>query len=378
MLPCGRHAECLMSLYKRLIFPLLQHVDAERAHDLTLRALSVAQGSPAGRFLLRQIAGQTPQRPVSAFGLQFPNELGLAAGYDKNALAPSGLALLGFGHVEVGTVTPWGQSGNTKPRVFRLPAERALINRMGFPNEGMTRVAARLRRSSERAASKGAPFVIGVSLGKQKETPLAHAVDDYVMVMRAVYPYADYLAVNVSSPNTPGLRQLQGKQYLESLLAELQGENTRLAGNEQRKPVLLKIAPDLTWEEIDQILEAAEAQSVAGLIATNTTLEHSGLGKRQAKQEGGLSGAPLGKRSLEVTRYICRQVGGRLPVVSVGGVATADDVRARLDAGACLVQAYTALVYEGPTLPGRILRGLGKPDGSLANTVRCSYDRNVV
>lgn len=367
-----------MSLYKRLIFPLLQEVDPERAHDLTLRALSVAQRSPAGRFLLRQIAGQTPHRPVSAFGLQFPNELGLAAGYDKNALAPFGLALLGFGHVEVGTVTPWGQSGNTKPRVFRLPAERALINRMGFPNEGMTRVAARLRRLRERAAPKGAPFVIGVSLGKQKETPLAHAVDDYVMVMRAVYPYADYLAVNVSSPNTPGLRQLQGRQYLESLLAELQGENTRLAGNKQRKPVLLKIAPDLTWEEVDQILQAAEAQSVAGLIATNTTLEHSGLGKRQAKQEGGLSGAPLGERSLAVTRYICRQVQGRIPVVSVGGVATADDVRARLDAGACLVQVYTALVYEGPSLPGRVLRGLGKPDASLANAVRCSYDRNVV
>lgn len=366
-----------MSLYKRLIFPLLRRLDAERAHDLTLQALSVAQLSPVGRFLSRQIAGQLPQRPVSALGLQFPNELGIAAGYDKNAQAPLSLALLGFGHVEVGTVTPWGQQGNEKPRIFRLPAERAVINRMGFPNEGMTRVASRLRRLKERGASNVTPFVLGVSLGKQKETALENAVDDYVMVMRAVYPYADYLAVNVSSPNTPGLRQLQSGQYLESLLEELQQENARLAIGGKRRPVLLKIAPDLSWPEIDQILDAAERQSIDGLIATNTTLDRSALGPRAPKQEGGLSGAPLAARSLEVTRYVCRQVDGRLPVVSVGGVTTADDVQARLDAGACLVQLYTALIYEGPKLPGRILRELRKPDASLANAVRCGYDRNV-
>lgn len=366
-----------MSLYQRLIFPLLRQLDAERAHDLTLQALSIAQRWPVGRFLLRRITGKTPRRSVTAFGLQFPNELGVAAGFDKNAQAPLGLALLGFGHVEVGTVTPWGQPGNERPRIFRLPAKQALINRMGFPNEGMTRVASRLRWLRERGGASAMPFVLGVSLGKQKETPLADAVHDYVMVMRAVYPYADYLAVNVSSPNTPGLRELQGRKFLESLLGELQQENSRLAGGGARRPVLLKIAPDLSWAELDQILEAAEGQSIDGVIATNTTLDRPGLGRRAARREGGLSGAPLAPRSLELTRYICRRMEGRLPVISVGGVRTADDVRARLDAGACLVQIYTALVYGGPALPGRMLRELGQTDASLANVVRCGYDRNV-
>ncbi len=349
-----------MPKYKRLIIPLLRRVEAEGAHDLTMQALTVAQRWPVGRLLLRQLAGEVPQRPVNAFGLQFPNELGLAAGFDKNAQAPLSLALLGFGHVEVGTVTPWRQPGNERPRIYRLPEECALINRMGFPNEGMTRVASRLRRLKARAGSNPAPFVLGVSLGKQKETALVHAVDDYVMVMRAVYPYADYLAVNVSSPNTPGLRQLQGGRYLQSLLGRLQEENVRLAGDGKRRPVLLKIAPDLSWADIDEILEAAEAQGIDGVIVTNTTLDRPGLGPRASKLEGGLSGDPLAARSLELTRYVCRQMDGRLPVISVGGVSTAHDVRTRLEAGACLVQLYTALVYEGPTLPGRILRELGE------------------
>lgn len=347
-----------MTLYRRFFFPLFTKIDAERAHDLTVRLLEDAQGKAAGRFLLRRVAGRLPQRPVRVFGLDFPNELGAAAGYDKNGQAALGLALLGFGHVEVGTVTPWAQKGNPRPRIFRLKDERALINRMGFPNEGMARVTARLRRLTALREEAGSKFVLGVSLGKQKETSLAEAAQDYVMVLRAVFPYADYVAVNVSSPNTPGLRQLQGGSYLQELLEAVQAENRRLAGAERRRPLLLKIAPDLSWAEIDQILEAAIAAGVDGIIATNTTVGRDGLAPGKGKEAGGLSGAPLAKRSLEVVRHVCQEAGAQLPVVAVGGVMNADDVRARLDAGASLVQIYTGLVYEGPQCPGRIVRAL--------------------
>lgn len=347
-----------MSPYERILFPLVSRIEAERAHERTVRALACAQRLPAGRRLLRGLAGRGVRRPVRVFGLDFPNELGVAAGYDKNGLAPLGLALLGFGHIEVGTVTPWAQAGNHRPRVFRLKEARALINRMGFPNEGMARVAARLRRltASREWAESGA--VLGVSLGKQKETPLEEAARDYALVMRAFYPYADYLVLNVSSPNTPGLRQLQGRTYLEQLLGEVQRENRRLAQGGGPRPLLVKIAPDLSWGEIDQIVMSAEAAGVAGIIATNTTLERPGLSNAQRKEAGGLSGAPLGARSLEVVRYLCAQLGERMPVVAVGGVMHADDAQARLDVGAKLVQIYTGLVYGGPRLPGRILRSL--------------------
>ncbi len=350
-----------MSVYRRILFPLVARIDAERAHDLTLRLLARTAANSTGRAGLKLLAGRIPQRPVRAFGLQFRNELGIAAGYDKNGLAPLGLAGLGFGHVEVGTVTPWTQAGNARPRIFRLPPEQALINRMGFPNEGMARVSARLRRLRSDTARWPEGFVLGVSLGKQKETPLAQAASDYVWVMRAVYPYADYLALNVSSPNTPGLRQLQGRDYLQQLLAELQAENGRLGGEAGARPLLVKIAPELSWAELDQVLQAAEDTGVSGIIATNTTTERPGLAPGRGDQVGGLSGAPLGPRSLEVVRYIWSQMAGRLPVIAVGGIMNVDDARARLDAGAALVQVYTALVYGGPRLPGRIARGLGRP-----------------
>jgi len=325
---------------------------------VTLRALAAAQRRPSGRFLLRRIAGTIPKRPVKVFGLHFPNELGVAAGYDKNAQAALGLALLGFGHVEVGTVTPWAQEGNRRPRIFRLPQDRALINRMGFPNQGMARVAAHLRQMPRRQVSSNGGFVLGASLGKQKETPLDEAGADYVAVLRAVYPHVDYLAVNVSSPNTPGLRQLQGRRYLESLLGQIQEENRRLSPVGIGRPLLLKIAPDLSWAEIDQILEAAEAQEINGIIATNTTVERPALSNGWSHEAGGLSGEPLAGRSMEIIAYVYRQVGDKMPVIGVGGVTSADDVQARLDAGAALVQLYTGLIYEGPQLVGRLLRAL--------------------
>ena len=304
--------------------------------------------------MLRRIAGKLPSQPVPVFGLTFPNVLGVAAGFDKDVRVPAGLALLGFGHIEVGTITPWPQAGNPQPRIFRLPEDRALINRMGFPNGGMVAATRRLRQMARSPRS----HIIGVSLGKQKETPLAEAAQDYVSVMRAVFPYADYLAVNISSPNTPGLRQLQGGRYLYDLLHQLMAENRNLAFLHRcpTRPLLVKIAPDLTWPELDTILQAALDNHIAGVIATNTTIGRDGLRSPNQQETGGLSGLPLREKSTEMIAHIWRVTNGRLPIIGVGGIRTATDVQAKLDAGASLVQLYTSLIYEGPGLPGRLLR----------------------
>lgn len=343
-----------MSAYRRLWLPLLARTDPERIHERTLRLLELTQRISLGRRLLGALAGRRPGRPVEAFGLRFPNPLGVAAGFDKDARVARGLAALGFGHVEVGTLTPRPQPGNPKPRLFRLRTDEALVNRLGFPNQGAEAAVPRL------AALAGRDFVLGVSLGKQKETPLAEAAFDYRRVMRAVYPHCDYLAVNVSSPNTPGLRELQGGRYLEALLAELtaQGRELAAAGGIAPKPLLVKIAPDLAPAEIEAVLEAVEASGVAGVIATNTTVARPGLTDPRGEEEGGLSGRPLEARSTEVVAAVHRAAGGQVPVVGCGGVADAAGARRKLEAGASLVQLYTGLVYEGPGLAGRILRGL--------------------
>jgi dihydroorotate dehydrogenase len=300
------------------------------------------------------LAGPLPQRPFTLFGLTFPNKLGMAAGFDKEVRVTAGLALLGFGHVEVGTLTPRPQIGNPRPRIFRLRQDRALINRMGFPNEGVDTAVANLQRLKNRT------FVLGVSLGKQKETPLAEATGDYVTVMQKVYGYADYLAVNISSPNTPGLRELQGGNYLSHLLAVLQVQNEQLAQQHglAKRPLLVKIAPDLTWLELDEILTAVQDNAISGIIATNTTLSRDGLTDGNQEQQGGLSGRPLARRSTEIIAYIHKHTQGQLPIIGVGGVETAVDAQAKLDAGASLVQLYTSLIYEGPRLAGSILRQL--------------------
>ena len=345
-----------MSLYRRTLFPVLKRFDPESMHDLTLRALSVAQEYRAGQAFLRRIAGQIPFRPVELFGLRFANELGVAAGFDKNAQAVTGISCLGFGHIEVGTLTPRPQAGNRKPRVFRLPEDMALINRMGFPNMGVKQALAGLKNRR----SNGNGIVLGISLGMQKETPLDLAADDYVQVMNHVFPYADYLAVNVSSPNTPGLRELQGRTYLSRLLGVLMARNRSLAEDHRRPvcPLLLKISPDLTWRELDSILEAAAEQEISGIVATNTTLSRQGLQSTLRVETGGLSGSPLRERSNEMISYIWRRSGGQMPIVGAGGVMTADDVMAKLDAGASLVQLYSGLVYGGPGVAGQILRRL--------------------
>jgi dihydroorotate dehydrogenase len=343
-------------MYKSLVFPLLSHVDAETVHEQTLALLAWAQTSAVGRMALRLTAGPLPQQPVTIGRLQFPNVLGMAAGFDKDVRVAEGLALLGFGHVEVGTLTPRPQKGNERPRIFRLPADGALINRMGFPNGGVEAAVSRLVHLKKRN------FILGVSLGKQKETPLPKADRDYVTVMQAVYPFADYLAVNISSPNTPGLRELQGGHYLGHLLATMKAENTQLAQKHgiMERPLYVKIAPDLTWPELDEILTAVQDNDIAAIIATNTTLARHGLNDPQQQESGGLSGRPLAQRSNDIIAYIHRQTNGRLPIIGVGGVQTAADAQAKLDAGASLVQLYTSLIYAGPRLPGHILRTLAQ------------------
>lgn len=342
------------SIYETLLFPLLKQIDPETAHDRTLAALVLAQRSATGQAILKRIAGTIPSNPVKIGPLHFPNVLGMAAGFDKDARAVCGLALLGFGHIEIGTLTPSPQVGNPRPRIFRLPVDGALINRMGFPNGGVEDAVPRLREIAENDRS----YILGVSLGKQKETPLEEAASDYVSVMRFVYPYADYLAVNISSPNTPGLRDLQGGRYLDHLLQTLSAENRAIAektGLEPR-PLWVKIAPDLSWPELDEILATIMNAGIDGVIATNTTLARDGLRDDRLNEAGGLSGRPLRARSTAIIAYIHRQTGGRLPIIGVGGIATAGDIREKLDAGASVVQLYTGLVYGGPGFPGRLLR----------------------
>jgi dihydroorotate dehydrogenase len=345
----------LANFYAQFVFPLLRRMDAETVHDRTLRLLELGQ-SGVGRPFLRKIAGPIPHKPVQFAGLTFPNVLGMAAGFDKDVRVVLGLAALGFGHIEVGTLTPRPQAGNPRPRIFRLPEDGAIINQMGFPNGGVLAALPRLQQ----LAAKPHDYIVGVSLGKQKETPLAEAASDYIAVMQAVYPFADYLAVNISSPNTPGLRELQGGDYLGQLLGALAAENQTLAAvhSMAKRPLFIKIAPDLSLAELDEILTAVQDHQIDAIIATNTTIGRDGLRSPHQQETGGLSGLPLREKSTAMIAHIWRVTNGRLPIIGVGGVRTAADVQAKLNAGASLVQLYTSLIYEGPDLLGRLLRGL--------------------
>jgi len=294
-----------------------------------------------------------PPKPVSAFGLEFTNPIGLAAGYDKDGLGWRGLACLGFGHIEVGTVTLRPQTGNPRPRVFRLVEDQALINRMGFPGKGADFVAAQL------AGKRPEGVVLGVNIGKNKDTPLEQAVEDYVALLHRFVSLADYLAVNVSSPNTVGLRRLQARDALESLLTALASERRGLLEKAPRPgnlPVLVKLAPDLNDEELDDALAAVQTAGMDGVIATNTTLNRDGLRSPQADEAGGLSGAPVSSLSRSMVSKIVKRSGGKLPVVGVGGIMNPADAQAMLDAGAVLVQVYTGLIYTGPGLVAQIVR----------------------
>lgn len=335
---------------RRLLFRL----DAERAHNLTLRLLALAGCLPPVRAALRRVF-TVPDRAlkVSAFGIDFDNPIGLAAGYDKQGIAMHGLACLGFGHLELGTVTPMPQAGNPRPRIFRLPEDAALINRMGFPNAGAADLLRRLRRSRPEGV------VVGVNIGKGADTPLGRAREDYLVLLRAFYPVSDYLAVNVSSPNTIGLRRLQARAHLSALLEELLAARDELAAATARRvPLLVKLAPDLTTQELADAVGAIIEVGLDGVIASNTTVARDGLHSPRGRETGGLSGAPLRERATQSVREIHRLSGGSLPIIGVGGVDDPASAREKLEAGASLVQMYTGLVYRGPGLVREILKGL--------------------
>ncbi len=336
----------------RLLRPLLFRFDPETAHAVTLQALRFAGRFPPSNWFLTQLF-KTPSKPVQAFGLTFKNPVGIAAGYDKNALAINGLCALGFGHVEVGTVTPRPQPGNPRPRSFRLLEDEGVINRLGFPSKGAEFVSRRLLRSTRN------DIIIGVNLGKNKDTPLEEAANDYIELMRRFIFHADYLAINISSPNTVGLRRLQGREMLEQLLGAIQTERETISlGRGGNAPILVKIAPDLTDEELEDAVGVILEKGMDGIIATNTTLAREGLRSRHQGQAGGLSGAPLKVRSEAVLSQVVKLVNEKIPIISVGGIMDPNDAKKRLALGASLVQVYTGLVYRGPKLVREIVESL--------------------
>ncbi len=341
------------SYYENLVRPLLFRQDAELAHERAVRAMSLLGAiSPLCRALeawTRLPAAQA--RPIEAFGLKFPNAIGLAAGFDKNARAWPAAAAFGFGHVEIGTVTALAQPGNPPPRMLRYPAQEAVINRMGFNNEGAAAVAARLATQPGPGARR---IPLGVNLGKSKVTDLDGATEDYLASFKLLADWADYLVLNVSSPNTPGLRELQDEARLRELLGAVTAANRARA---RRVPILLKIAPDLTWPQIDAVLGVVAEFALDGVIATNTTLARPGF-FAGVNEAGGLSGAPLRRRSTEIIHYLSRATGGRLPIIGVGGIADPESAAEKMDAGAVLVQVYTGMIYRGPFFAADLARAL--------------------
>ncbi len=329
----------MYNLARSLLFCL----DAERAHDLSLKAIETAYRTGFNPLL----ATRPKPLPTTAFGIDFPNPVGLAAGLDKNAAHVDALASLGFGFIEVGTTTPRAQPGNPKPRMFRLPEHQAVINRLGFNNDGVNALVA----NAERARFDG---VLGINIGKNKDTPNEHAVDDYLYCLDRVYARADYVTINISSPNTEGLRDLQGKDSLWRLVSTLCDAGEKLAARHRKAcPLLLKIAPDLDEAAQDVIAEALLASTIDGLICTNTTTERSTVaGHRFANEAGGLSGKPVFGKSTAVLRGMATRLDGKLPLIGVGGIVSGTDAAAKIEAGASLVQFYTGMVYRGPALIG--------------------------
>jgi dihydroorotate dehydrogenase len=356
------------AMYKWLILPILFRFDAEQVHHFVCGTLKFLFKIPGIPFVFRQLFNyEHPALEREVFGLKFKNPVGMAAGFDKNAELMDELACLGFGFVEIGTVTPLPQDGNEKPRLFRLKPDRAIINRMGFNNHGASAAAERLRKRKTN-------ILIGGNIGKNKLTPNENALDDYLKSFEALYETVDYFVVNVSSPNTPGLRDLQEKEPLMKILAALKQRAEELAVKSEQeakgkktksqisKPILLKIAPDLTNSQLDDIIEIVTSTKIAGVIATNTTISRADLLTDDSEIKkigaGGLSGAPLTHRSTEVIRYICDKSKRAFPVIGVGGISSAEDAKAKLEAGASLVQIYTGFIYEGPGLAKQICKAL--------------------
>ncbi len=346
-------------LYRALLRPVifsLTRNDPEQAHAAILSLLGGISRAPFLVSLLRHTWAAPTRNPALAqtiAGLRFPNPVGLAAGYDKDGVALPALAAMGFGFVETGTVTWHVQPGNPRPRIFRLAAADGLINRMGFNNAGAAAMATQL------AQTPPLDIPIGISLGKSRRTPLDGAIADYCASLRTLYPYGDFFTINISSPNTPGLRTLQERDHLDGLLATLQQEMGQLSSAAgERKPLFVKIAPDLTNEAILDVLDVCQQHNVSGIIATNTTRVGDGTPLTFC-ETGGMSGRPLATRALEVVRFVARETNNTLPIIGVGGIASADDARRMVDAGASLLQVYTGLIYEGPSVVRRVLAGVG-------------------
>ena len=343
-------------MYKVLIKPFLFLLSPEKAHHFTVSLLKIVLSIPVVNSIFRNSHSVSDEKlHRNIFGLNFKNPVGLAAGFDKDGKYFESMAALGFGFIECGTVTPRPQIGNPQPRLFRLPEDNALINRMGFNNEGVDHLVKKLK------ARKKSDVIIGGNIGKNKDTPNENAVDDYEICFEKLFPYVDYFVVNVSSPNTPNLRALQDREPLTKLLTHLQKLNH---SKSTPKPILLKIAPDLNNNQLDDILEIVKDSKISGVIATNTTIDRSKLSTDNNKIEkignGGLSGAPLKQRSTEVIRYLSDHSNGNLKIIAVGGISSAQDAIEKLKAGASLVQIYTGLIYEGPHLIRNINEAIKK------------------
>ena len=338
-------------MYSSLIRPLLFKMDPEKAHHFTFSLIKVSFKIPGIKSLVKLLVGNT-SKPVLCMGLEFPNPIGLAAGFDKDAILYEELGAFGFGFIEVGTLTPKAQDGNPKPRMFRLPADKGLINRMGFNNQGVDAAVLRLKNRKSR-------LIIGGNIGKNKVTANEDANADYLYCFEALFPVVDYFVVNVSSPNTPGLRALQDKEPLTKLLTEVMALNQAKAAP---KPVLLKIAPDLSDEQIAEIVEIVKAVKLNGVIATNTTISREGLKTAAsiASEQGGLSGKPVTDRSTQVIKKLRTLAGPDMVIIGVGGIFNDQDAREKLDAGADLIQLYTGFIYEGPGLVKRINQAILK------------------
>lgn len=344
----------MYSIIRKLLF----YIAPEQVHYMVMKGLRFACALPLlGGWVKKKFSVRDPRLERELWGIKFPNPVGLAAGFDKDARFTDALACLGFGCVEIGTVTPRPQPGNPRPRLFRLPADQALINRMGFNNHGAVAAAGRLRQRKER-------MIIGGNIGKNKDTPNEEAINDYEAGFKALHDVVDYFVVNVSSPNTPGLRALQDKGPLMAILNRLVRLNKEYPAP---KPILLKIAPDLSNEQLDDIIEIVGATGIQGIVATNTTISREGLQTPAAEVEkigaGGLSGKPVRQRATEVIRYIHDKSKGAIPIIAVGGIFTAADAIEKLEAGASLVQVYTGFIYEGPAIAANICKGLLKHKG---------------
>lgn len=335
-------------------------MNPETIHHYMIDGLHALEKVPGGLGLLDMMYGvkEAPDLSVDLWGIRFPHPIGLAAGLDKNGQAVRAFSSIGFGFVEVGTITPKPQPGNESPRLFRLPSDEALINRMGFNNLGAEYLADQLEQIHKNSNQR---IPIAMNIGKNKLTPNESAMDDYISCIRILYPYGDFFVVNISSPNTPDLRKLQHgdelRQLLEAIMSEMEVQKEK---HQKKLPILVKIAPDLLEEELEQVVHTISASGVSGIIATNTTLSRDGLTHSNAKEAGGMSGKPLTQRSTEVIRSIYKLTGGRMPIVGSGGIFTAEDAYEKIRAGASLVEIYTSLIYKGPGVNQEITRGLSQ------------------